>query len=142
MGGVARLERGCKEIIMSSSFASNLSWLAASRSRALGPERSTEEREFARRVRLPRWPSSVPLLMSGLFGVMLGLTAIAAPPTVTVRHMLAEDSQRALLDAQAEVLSVGTDYALPAHWQKLAPSSAAASDSPVACDPAQSPSAC
>jgi hypothetical protein len=102
-------------------------------------EQSAEERAFARRVRSPWWQSSLPLLVTGLFGLALAATAVAAPPTVTVRHMLAADHERAA--AALDAVAIGEDYSLPAQWQP-ALSSPSVADGPFACDPASSAFAC
>lgn len=123
----------------SSYFAASPTRLAAEEAGFDRADSSAEERVFARRVRSPGWQSALPLLAPTLFGLALVATAVAAPPTLTVRHMLAADGERAAADVAA--LTVGADYSLPTHWLPSAPS-AEAPDGPLACDPASSAFVC
>jgi hypothetical protein len=129
---------GCKEIAMSSSFLVPSPQLSGVGSGNDGPERSLDEVAFARRVRSPWWQWSMPLLVSALFGAALVSTAVAAPPTRTVRQMLASDQERTVA-AEVEALAVGADYSLPAHWQTVP---LGVADGPLACDPASSAFTC
>jgi hypothetical protein len=126
---------------MSSIFASNPTRFAAEWSRPEVAGHSREEDAFARRVRPPWWRSSAPLVVGTLFGLTLVVTAVATPPSITVRNMLAADHERASAAAEVDASAIGTDYSLPGHWQP-ALSSPSAPDGPFACDPASSAFTC
>jgi hypothetical protein len=123
----------------SSIFASNPARFAAEWSRPEVVGHSREEDAFARRVRPPWWQSSAPLVVGTLFGLALVVTAVATPPSITVRNMLAGDHERASA-AEVDASAIGTDYSLPVHWQPV--SSPSAPDGPFACDPASSAFTC
>jgi len=125
----------------SSIFAPSLARFAAEWSRPEGAGHTSEEEAFARRVRLPWWQSSVPLVVGTLFGLALVVTAVATPPSITVRNMLAADQERTSAAAEVDASAIGTDYSLPAHWQP-ALSSPSGPDGPLACDPASSAFTC
>jgi hypothetical protein len=121
----------CKEIAMSSAFAPNPTRFATEWSRPEVAGHSREEDAFARRVRAP-WQSILPLVVGTLFTAALVATAVATPPSITVRNMLA---------AEGDASAIVTDYSLPAHWQPALPSPSAP-DGPFACDPASSAFTC
>jgi hypothetical protein len=99
---------------------------------------ANDELTFVQRVRSPWWKSAWPLLVSVLFGAALLFTAGNAPATATVQKMLQEREQRDL----AADLQPAADYELPSQWQWPNISGTPSGDSRLACDPAQSSTAC
>lgn len=126
----------------SSAFAPNPTRFATEWSRPEVAGHSREEDAFARRVRPPWWQSILPLVVGTLFTGALVATAVATPPSITVRNMLAADHERTSAAAEGDASTIVTDYSLPAHWQPALPSASAPDDGPFACDPASSAFTC
>jgi hypothetical protein len=97
-----------------------------------------DELAFAQQVRSPWWKAAWPLVASVLFGLALVFTAGNAPPTSTVQSMLHAEQRR---DLAAE-LQPAADYELPSQWQWPNISGTPTEDARLACDPAQSATAC